>query len=144
MRGFDETAALRSMSMGAPQILGSNYKRAGYASVQEMFDAYQTDIRYQIMSLFNFIRADGGMVDALRRQNFHAFASSYNGSGQAQTYANLLQGWANSYRILSINPANVAFDSQSQLHLSEALDALLLRDTIDTIPRPAGVFVDVG
>lgn len=87
---LDDTAAKRSISMGAPQILGSNHERIGYGTVQEMFDAFATDERNQILGLFDFIRSDAGMVRALQQRNYRTFAQKYNGPGQAERYAQLI------------------------------------------------------
>ena len=39
-RSLDDEKALLSISMGLPQILGSNSKLIGYDSVQEMFNNF--------------------------------------------------------------------------------------------------------
>ena len=89
-RSFDETAAMLSISMGAPQILGENHGRIGYASVEEMFEAFSGSERSQILGLFDFlggVNRGGPMVEALRRGDFFAFARLYNGPGRAAAYA---------------------------------------------------------
>ena len=88
-----ETAAMRSISMGAPQIMGFNHARVGYDTVQEMFERFRTDVRFQIIGLFDFLTggaADSPMLDALRRSDFGQFASGYNGPGQAPIYSALI------------------------------------------------------
>jgi len=89
-RSFDEGAAMLSISMGAPQILGENHVRIGYASVGEMFEAFSDSERSQVLGLFDFLAAgsrDGPMVKALRKGDFLAFARLYNGTGRAAAYA---------------------------------------------------------
>lgn len=137
---LDSKAALRSISMGAPQILGRNFKRAGYTSVHEMFDAYQTEIRYQIMSLFNFIIADRNMIEALRRQDFYRFASGYNGSGQAQFYADLIQKWVEAYTILSDVPTGISFNTRGKSTLPRVLETAL---SFEVAPQLAQVFDNI-
>lgn len=44
-RTLDERAALRSTSMGMAQIMGFNHLQIGYATVQEMFEAFQQSER---------------------------------------------------------------------------------------------------
>lgn len=83
-RKLDDSAALKSMSMGAPQIMGFNYKKIGYATVQEMFSFFSRDVRYHVLGLFDFM--DTAMLEALKKLDFRAFAKRYNGSGQAQKY----------------------------------------------------------
>lgn len=85
-RELDDTAALYSISMGAPQIMGFHYARVGCANVQQMFDKFSTDIRYQIVGLFDFLNAMPGMIQALRDRDFVKFAGLYNGSGQKEKY----------------------------------------------------------
>ncbi len=89
-RQLDERAALYAISMGAPQIMGFNHTAVGYPTAQAMFQAFQADVRHQIASLFQFI-ANKGLVDAMRRGDYHAFAYTYNGSGQATLYAGIIQ-----------------------------------------------------
>ncbi len=88
-RMLNEPAAMRSISMGTPQIMGFNHASIGYDSVQGMFDAFRSDVRYQTCGLFDFIRGAGTtspMLVALQRQKFVDFASRYNGNRQAAEY----------------------------------------------------------
>ncbi|MCB0063976.1 MAG: DUF3380 domain-containing protein, partial [Caldilineaceae bacterium] len=78
---LDDSAAKRSISMGAPQILGRNHARIGYATVQEMFNAFTADERNHILGLFDYIRTDANLVTALRNRDYVAFARGYNGIG---------------------------------------------------------------
>ena len=55
-RSLNAAAAMRSISMGGPQIMGFNHARIGYDAVVEMFDNFQADIRFQILGLFDFLR----------------------------------------------------------------------------------------
>jgi hypothetical protein len=95
-RALNEAAALRSISMGGPQIMGFNHPRIGYDSVSEMFDAFHSDIKYQILGLFDFLKGPGTtspMIEALQRRKFEIFASYYNGQGQASRYGNLIEDY---------------------------------------------------
>lgn len=83
-RGLDEAAALKSISMGAPQIMGFHHARIGYPSVQEMFDNFDEGIRFHILGFFDFF--DDRMVRALQRQDLVTFAGFYNGTGKAEDY----------------------------------------------------------
>jgi hypothetical protein len=84
--------ARQSISMGLPQIMGFNAAAIGYASVDEMFDAFNDPTggeRAQAVGLFDFVKgskATSEMVDALRRHDWMTFAKRYNGSGQAAAY----------------------------------------------------------
>jgi hypothetical protein len=88
-------AAKMSISMGAPQILGSNYARLGFDDVHQMFDAFNHPAygeKNQIIGLFKFIESDprNRGITALRNKDFEAFAAMYNGTGQAATYGRLI------------------------------------------------------
>ena len=88
---LDAHAARLSISMGAPQILGSNHAVIGYESVEQMFDAFAADERAQFVGLFDFIKSSPERVAALQRGDYLTFASLYNGPGQAATYAGLIE-----------------------------------------------------
>jgi hypothetical protein len=102
-RSFSLTSARLSISMGAPQIMGFNYKRTGFNSVHEMFDAFSRGEREQIIGFFQFIKGSGdtsSSIEALRDNDFVAFARFYNGSGQAQKYGDLIQSVFDTYHNL--------------------------------------------
>lgn len=97
------TAARLSISMGAPQIMGFNYKALGYDSVHEMFNDFSSSIREQIIGFFNFIKGpegDNRRVEALQNHDFVTFAKYYNGSGQAEKYGNLIRDVVDVYHHL--------------------------------------------
>ena len=88
-RALDETAAMQSISMGAPQIMGFNHAAIGYGSAKEMFDRFVADERYHVLALFDFVKGgapSSRMLDALRGGDYDRFATFYNGSGQAPAY----------------------------------------------------------
>ncbi len=95
-RALDDTSALMSISMGAPQIMGFNFRRVGYDSVQSMFYQFTHSAQAQLLGLFDFVRgtnADGPAIQALRSGDYVTFARLYNGSGNAQTYANIISNY---------------------------------------------------
>ena len=88
-RALHEPAAMQSISMGAPQIMGFNHAAIGYDSAKEMFDRFADDERYHILGLFDFVKGGGRtsrMLEALRREEYEQFATHYNGNGQAAVY----------------------------------------------------------
>jgi len=85
-RTLDDEAALDSISMGSPQVMGFNSARIGYGTAREMFDNWSKGDRQQLLGLFSFIRSNHKMVRALRDEDWEAFAYRYNGSGQAAAY----------------------------------------------------------
>ena len=96
--------ALRSISMGAPQIMGFNHEAIGFPNAQAMFEAFSTSAHAQVIALFDFVKADPARLNALRSGDFAAFASSYNGPGQATLYASLIQDGVNTYNRLRSQP----------------------------------------
>jgi hypothetical protein len=91
---LDEVAAKKSISMGAPQIMGFNHAACGYESVLEMFAAFTAGERAQIIGFFDFVQgptANSRSVIALQEQDFNAFAARYNGPGQAAKYGSLIR-----------------------------------------------------
>lgn len=85
---LDRQAALMSASWGGPQIMGFNYKLAGFGSVEAFVDAMKTSERAQLDAFVNFI-INSGLGDELRRISAKAadcvpFARSYNGGSYAK------------------------------------------------------------
>jgi SH3-like domain-containing protein len=90
-RSLDDEKALLSISMGLPQILGSNSKLIGYETVQEMFNNFNKDIRYHVFALFDFFSPR--MIKSLRDKDFVDFAKYYNGQGQSVRYGKFIQDY---------------------------------------------------
>lgn len=92
---IDKEAALLSTSLGAPQIMGFNYKSAGFSTVQAMWEAFTASERFQVLAFFRLIDS-WGLVPAIREKNFLTFAKKYNGKGQKgydQKMANAYELW---------------------------------------------------
>jgi nucleoid-associated protein YgaU len=85
-RGLADDAALQSISMGAAQIMGFNYGKQGYASVQAMFDDMSGAITPQLVGMFTYIERTPACIQGLRAGDYVRFATGYNGSGQAARY----------------------------------------------------------
>ncbi|MCQ2974477.1 MAG: N-acetylmuramidase domain-containing protein [Bacteroidales bacterium] len=97
-RALDEQKAMYSISMGAPQVMGFNYKSIGYSSVKEMYDAFAKDIRYHIMALFDFCNAKAQRVEYLAKGDFLSFAKEYNGLAAPAQYEKRLQQYYDIYK----------------------------------------------
>jgi hypothetical protein len=100
---LNDRAAKLSISMGLAQIMGFNYAGVGYSSVEEMFTAFSQDERAQLIGFFDFVRggrAASPKVAALQARDFVAFATQYNGPGQASTYASIIQGFCDAFHTL--------------------------------------------
>ena len=102
-RQIAETEAMYSISMGAPQVMGFNFKMIGYNSVQEMFAAFNKDIRYHIMALFDFCNANGTRIQYLLTRDFLSFAKAYNGLTAPEAYEQRLQQYYEIYKNLFKN-----------------------------------------
>lgn len=97
-RKLNNEAALLSASYGAPQILGTNFKKLGYINTEDMLFYFTKDIKYQILALFDFFNP--AMVKHLQRKEFTEFASYYNGKGQAKRYGDYIKNYYKAYKNL--------------------------------------------
>lgn len=79
-------AACLSASFGGPQIMGFNHALIGYASASEMFGAFARAECWQVLAFFDFCSAKN-LTEAMAAQDWRAFASVYNGPGNAEAYA---------------------------------------------------------
>ncbi|HSW17537.1 MAG TPA: N-acetylmuramidase family protein, partial [Ramlibacter sp.] len=75
---LDPEAALRATSWGRFQILGDNFKLAGFTSVQNFVGAMYMSERDQLQAFSSFVQ-NRGLVDALRNKDWATFARGYNG-----------------------------------------------------------------
>lgn len=76
---LDETAALKSASWGAFQILGENFKDAGYDSVAAYVDAMLESEQKHLKAFVSFIQSNTTLLNAIRDKDWVAFAKGYNG-----------------------------------------------------------------
>ncbi len=86
---LDRTAALKSASWGAGQVMGENHQRVGYDDVESMVAAMQASEDEQLMSVVNFIKSCK-LDTALREQDWARFARGYNGPAYAKNKYDLL------------------------------------------------------
>lgn len=125
---FDERAALRSISMGVPQIMGFDHELLGYAAVCDLFEAFASSAHAQVIGFFDFVSADPARLDALRSGDFLSFASTYKGVGQAPLYATLMTDAANVFDRLHADQGQVASDDAAQLPLPQVNTQLAKSD----------------
>lgn len=76
---IDKVKAMESTSWGLPQIMGFNYKQAGYDSVDAMLDDYKKGELNQVVSLIKFIQNSSKLYKAVLEQDYEEIASIYNG-----------------------------------------------------------------
>lgn len=86
---IDPECAFRSISIGIAQILGENYAQAGYSSAVQMFEAFKISEQDQLAAMLRLIRK-WGLIPAMQRGDWAAFARKYNGPGAVARYSGLL------------------------------------------------------
>jgi hypothetical protein len=75
---IDEERALQATSWGLPQILGQNYRAAGFRCAAEMVSAFSEGEDAQLGAMARFIVANR-LDAALVRKDWETFAKGYNG-----------------------------------------------------------------
>lgn len=100
-RGLADLAAAKGAefacsktSWGLPQTMGFNAYKIGYDTAVEMALAYQLSARAQVEGFFKTVVAFG-LVRAVQKQDWRAFAAAYNGTGQVAHYAGAIGGAMN-------------------------------------------------
>jgi hypothetical protein len=95
----EETACLCA-SFGGPQIMGFNHAIVGHDSAAAMFRAFGRSERWQVLAFFDFCAAKD-ILPALKHHDWAAFATVYNGPGNAAAYAaKIAEAHAETHRIL--------------------------------------------
>jgi hypothetical protein len=91
-QSLNEEAAYQSISMGLGQIMGGNFKSAGYSSAKEMYEDFNKGHEQQIKGMITFFEnyRNGGTLKALQKMDIETFVSQYNGNGQVGTYTKLM------------------------------------------------------
>lgn len=96
-RSLDDEAALKSISMGAAQLMGFNCDMLGYESAREMFDHMSSGLRPQLDGLFTFIKKKNQCYDGLKSRDNTKFAECFNGKGKAKEYGDLIDDATRAY-----------------------------------------------
>ncbi len=76
---IDEESALKSASWGMFQIMGFNYKSAGFETVYDFVEYIKISEKNQLEAFFTFLKK-GGCFKYLRDREWAKFARCYNGS----------------------------------------------------------------
>lgn len=79
---LDPDAALKSASWGKFQIMGANYKAAGYASVSDFVLDMSRSEKNHLKAFVNYINADSRLKKAMVNKDWLGFACIYNGPAQ--------------------------------------------------------------
>ena len=87
---LDAESMLRASSWGAPQIMGFNHQDAGHIAARNMVEAMAKGEAEHLNAFTTLINA-WKLAPAIRAHDWERFARRYNGPGQVQHYANLLE-----------------------------------------------------
>lgn len=74
---IDVVAALESVSWGAGQVMGANWKSLGYKTVQDLVDASHT-VAGQVDMIVRFLKVNN-LITAINNRDWHTVARIYNG-----------------------------------------------------------------
>jgi hypothetical protein len=77
---INRPAALESASYGAFQVMGFNWKRCGYTSVQDLVNAMFKSSAAHLDSFVRYIQSDAKLLKALQAQDWPTCARLYNGA----------------------------------------------------------------
>jgi len=80
---LNRDAAFKSASWGLGQIMGENYKAAGYTSAENMAVDFGKSEVNQLKGMMKFIQSNPKMFAALKAKDWATFARLYNGPGYA-------------------------------------------------------------
>jgi len=79
-RTINTEAALKSASYGMFQVMGFNYKTAGFDSVEAFKKSLEVSEINQLEAFLNFVKNTNGCFEALQNKEWATFARIYNGS----------------------------------------------------------------
>lgn len=96
MQAINAVAAFESVSYGLGQIMGFNYKNAGFQSAQTLFIASKS-FYGQVDAMFNFIVSDPVLRNAAKKLQFKKFGIGYNGKAAPKSYWEDLEKLYNSW-----------------------------------------------
>lgn len=99
-KSLKEEAAYQSISMGMGQIMGGNYKAAGYKSAKAMYEDFSKGHEQQIKGMGTFFKNynNGNTLKALQKGDLETFVKQYNGNGQVETYTKLMKKRMEEYK----------------------------------------------
>ena len=106
---IEHDSALMSASWGKFQIMGENYKLAGFKNVNDFVEAQKISESKQLEAFFNYCKnrkfRGKQLLDYLKTKDWQTFARAYNGPGyEANRYdLKLEQAYAKYYNSLNQN-----------------------------------------
>lgn len=126
---IDERAAIMSASWGLTQILGENHAQAGYATPQEMIEAFKADEANHLLATVRLLKA-WDIDDDLREHRWEVVARRWNGPGykkskydtkMAAAYARWAKIKDTPYTPAEPNPVEVDTDKETIFNLQNNL-----------------------
>lgn len=92
---IDPVAGYESASWGAFQVMGNNWERLKYSSVDDFVARMENGEADQLDAFVRFVAADASLLAALKARKWAAFAKGYNGPDYARNLydAKLAQAW---------------------------------------------------
>ena len=80
---IDKNAAIQATSWGAFQIMGFNYKDAGFSSAEDFMEAMESSTEEQVRAFITFLinYKNGAVKTAMNQKNWARVAYLYNGEG---------------------------------------------------------------
>jgi hypothetical protein len=94
---LDRSAALKSASWGLGQVMGENFRSAGFADVESMVEAMVASEDNQLRAMVAFMNAQK-MIGTLKAHDWSGFARRYNGPNfAANNYDGLLEHFFERY-----------------------------------------------
>lgn len=128
---LDRAAALQSASWGKFQIMGMNYKVAGFPDIEAFVRAMSDSEAQHLRAFIGFCQAND-LVRFLAAHDWRSFTRGYNGSGQVDAYAQKL---AEAYRRHAAAASGVSPPIATT-------SAVTPRDTIKRLQGDLGVVTD--
>ena len=123
---INDQTALMSASWGLGQIMGFNYRQAGYQTVYEMVRSFVNDEEAHLMAMIKFIEANG-LDDELRAHDWCGFARGYNGPGYTRNkYHVKLEKAYNKWALIRDTP----YDPKRPQAAAPKLDFLKILESI--------------
>jgi hypothetical protein len=100
---LNRKAAMMAISMGKFQIMGFNYKLAGFDSVEAFFEAMHVSEGEHLKAFCHFV-INSGLDDELRKEDFVGFASGFNGKYHAKNnYAPRMEASDNKFEARGVD-----------------------------------------
>lgn len=90
---LDESAARLALRMGFTGLMGFTYNAIGYESVGQMYDAFSSSERYQLLGFFDLIAGRNAFsreLTALQAADLDTFAALHYGSNETVKYTSIL------------------------------------------------------